>query len=244
MQKKLVYALLSMLLMTSLSLSNDDVNESLKQSMNLGFVNTTGNTDTLNLNVKYEMSHTTVGVNNKPLKITFDTAVFVTENNEIKENEEFTLNLALEQEIAEDWLGYLSLNGLKNEFKNYDSKVSFGLGVGKKFYADEDASLSLKLGIAQNREDYANAQVSKRYTSLNQYIEYKHKFNDISKLHVKVGANQNFDDFEVLSVVGFNFTVAKDFSVTIEEEIRYDNIPPIGFEKTDTKTIVRVGYNF
>ena len=72
--------------------------------------------------------------------------------------------------------------------------------------------------------------------------------NDVSNLYIKLGMSENFDDFsndyEGVGVFGFNFAVAESLSLTLEEEVRYDKLPPVGFKKTDTKTIVRVGYNF
>lgn len=229
------------------SKSNVKVSNELKQSINLGFSNTTGNTDTLNLNGKYDMSFSTVGYAGQTLKVGFDASAFVTENNDVKDNEEFTANLGLEQYITDSWLGYASLNWLRNEFRNFDNKFAIGAGIGKELFNDGKHTFKVKLGVAYNIEQYSNAQEDHKYTSLNQYLEYNNKLNDVSNLYVKVGAAENFDDFEdyeVLTVAGLNFAVAENLSVTLEGEVRYDKIPPVGFDTTDTKTIVRVGYNF
>ena len=227
--------------------SSVEASDELKQSINLGFSNTTGNTDTLNLNGKYTMAFTTVGYGNEALKVGFDASAFVTENNSVKDNEEFTANLGLEQYITDGWLGYASVNWLRNEFRNFDNKFAVGAGIGKELFNDGQHSLKVKLGVAYNIEQYSNNQADHKYTSLNEYLEYNNKLNDVSNLYIKVGGSQNFDDFgdyEVLAVAGLNFSVAENLSVTIEEEVRYDKIPPVGFDTTDTKTIVRVGYNF
>jgi len=227
--------------------STVDASKELKQSVNFGFSNTTGNTETLNINGKYTMSVTTQGSWLKPIKIGFDASAFVTENNDVKENEEFTANLGLEQFIVDGWLGYASLNWLRNEFRNFDNKFAIGAGIGKEVFNDGQHSLKVKLGAAYNVEQYSNEQEDHKYSSLNEYLEYNNKLNVVSDLYVKVGASQNFDDFrdyEVLVVAGFNFAVAENLSMSIEEEVRYDKVPPVGFDTTDTKTIVRIGYNF
>jgi putative salt-induced outer membrane protein len=227
--------------------SSVEVTNDLKQSINFGFANTTGNTETLNVNGKYTMGFTTVGYAQQALKVAFDTSAFVTKNNDVKDNEEYTANLGIEQYITDGWLGYASINWLRNEFRNFDNKFAIGGGIGKEIFNDGQHSLKAKLGVAYNIEQYSNGQADHKFTSLNEYLEYNNKLNEVSLLYVKVGASQNFDDFgdsDVLAVAGFNFAVAEDISVSIEEEVRYDNLPPIGFEKTDTKTIIRVGYNF
>jgi len=222
--------------------------ETLKQSLNFGFANTSGNTDTSNMNGKYNLSMTTAGYDNKELKVAFDAGAFYSESNSVRDNEEYTANLGLEQFVTNDWLGYASLGWLKNKFRNYDNKFAIGTGVGRELYRDEHQSLKAKLGVAYNVEDYSNNQDTEEFGSLNEYLEYNNKLNKVSNLYVKLGSLQNFDDFsndyEASLVAGLNFAVADNISITIEEEISYDNKPAEGFDDTDTKSIVRVGYNF
>ena len=221
----------------------------LKQTINLGFSNTTGNTETLNVNGKYTMAYTTVGYGNEALKVAFDASAFLNETNSVTSNEEYTANLGLEQYITNGWLGYAALNWLRNpDFKNLDNKFSIGAGLGKEIFNDGQHTLKVKLGVAYNVEQYADNTADANFGSLNEYIEYTNILNDASTLYVKVGSLQNMEDFqndyEVLAVGGFNFSVAKNISISIEEEVRYDKIHPGTAEATDTKSIVRVGYAF
>jgi putative salt-induced outer membrane protein YdiY len=223
--------------------------DALQQSINFGFSNTTGNTDTLNMNGKYVLSFTTVGYDNQKLKVGFDMSAFVNKNDGNTSNEEYTANLGLEQYITEDWLGYGAVNWLSNsEFKNLDSKLSIGVGIGKELFSAGQHSLKAKIGVAYNIEQYADETPEAKFTSVNEYIEYTNMLNKTSTLFVKLGAMQNVEDFEndyeVLGVIGLNFSVAENISVTLEEEVRYDKIHPGTKEEKDTKTIVRVGYNF
>lgn len=220
----------------------------LKQRIDIGFSNLTGNTETLNLNGKYTLSVIKSGYDNKPLKILFDASAFLTENNDVKDNEEYSANLALEQSIVDKWFTYLTVYWLRNEFKNYDNKSAIGSGVGKEFYNDGQHVFKARVGVAYNLEQYTNEQPDEEFFSFNQYLEYTNQLNKISNLYVKLGAFENFEDFstdyEILFVAGVNFAVAENISVILEGEVDYDNLPPVGFEKTDTKTIAKVGYNF
>jgi putative salt-induced outer membrane protein YdiY len=226
-----------------------EATQELKQSINLGFSSTTGNTKTLNINGKYDLSFITTGYKKNPLKIATDFSAFFTENNSVKSNEEFVANLGLEQIIAKGWLGYIGISWLKNpDFKNYDNKSAIGIGLGKELYNDGTQLFIAKIGTSYNVEDYANNQATEKFGSLNEYLEYRNKLNTISKLYFKVGAMQNFDDmqedYQATAVLGLNFAVGENINLSIEEEVAYDNLPPVGFKKTDTKSIVRLGYNF
>jgi len=226
-----------------------EASEQLKQSINLGFSSTTGNTKTLNVNGKYDLSFITTGYNQNPLKIATDISAFFTENNEVKSNEEFVANAGLEQIIANGWLGYAGINWLRNpDFRNYDNKSAIGIGLGKELYNDGKQLLVAKLGTAYNIEDYANNQETEKFGSLNEYLEYRNTLNSVSKFYLKAGAMQNFDDmkedYQATGVLGINFTVGENVNLSIEEEVAYDNLPPVGFKTTDTKSVVRLGYNF
>lgn len=132
-----------------------------------------------------------MGYWDQALKIAFDTSAFLTKNESVTDNEEYTVNLGVEEYITDGLLAYISVNWLRNEFRNYDNKFSIGAGMGRELFDDGQHSLKAKI-----------------------------------------------------TVVGLNFVVAENINVIIEEEIRFDNFPPTGFDKTDTKSIVHAGYNF
>jgi hypothetical protein len=117
------------------------------------------------------------------------------------------------------------------------------------FKTDTD-SLKIKLGTGYIFEKYSVTMDSNdddSFMALTEYLEYNNQLNNISNLFIKVGAMENYDDlsndYEILTVAGVNFAVAENLSLTLEGEVRHDSTP-VGRAKNDTKTIVRVGYNF
>jgi len=220
----------------------------LKQHIGLGFANTTGNTETLNLNFEYDFTYTTVGLNDQDLKIAFDSNIYVSENDNVRDNEEYKAWLRFEQTIADGWFGYFSARWLRNEFRNFDSKTGLGLGAGKEVYKDAAQSLKVTLGVSYNFEVYSDATPDYDFGALTQYLEYNNQLNEISKLYVKAGALENFEDFsndyELAIVCGVNFAVAEHLNLSLEAEVNYDALPSPGFEKTDTKTLIKLGYDF
>ena len=235
-------------LVTPILLSTSAVAEELKQNINIGFMSTTGNTETVNLNGKYDALFSTNGYNNEELNVIFDASAFTTENNNIKNNEEYKVNLGLEQFIGNGWLGYTSISWLKNNFLNFKHKASIGAGMGKELYKNGQHSIKAKLGVAHNLERYNNDQKDHDFTSLNEYIEYNNQLNKVSTLFLKFGALENFDDFrrdyEMIGTVGLNLDIAENINVVLSQEIRYDNVPPIGMNKNDTKSLATIGYHF
>jgi putative salt-induced outer membrane protein len=244
MCKKLTISMISALMLSTFAIADGEI----KQNINVGFANTSGNTDTLNLNAKYDLGFKTTGLQGQELRTLFDASAFLAENNNVKDNEEYRANLGLEQSLGDGWLGYGQANWLSNEFRNYDSKTSIGAGIGKDLFRTDKEYFTVKLGGAYNNEVYTNNAPSKDFASTNEYLEYGNAINPTSKLYAKVGSAQNVDDFsndyEVFGTAGLNFALAENLSVTIEEDVRYDALPSAGFKKTDTKSIVRFGYGF
>jgi len=218
------------------------------QSIDLGFANTTGNTKTLNLNAKYSLTHMVENTAYEPFKYNFQATGFLTKDNGTKTAEEYTALLNGEQELLNRWLGYVALGWLRNEFKNYDNKFSLAVGLGKILLDDGKQKLVIKIGPAYNIEQYTNNQADNKFGSLNEYLEYTNKLNAFSDLYFKLGAMENFEDmgtdYEATALLGINFVLSEAIHLSIEEEFNYDNLPPVGFKKTDTKSIVRLGYKF
>ena len=259
---------LASLLLSSIVLADDDVNGvqvtdvsekyeysaetakvgELVQKINLGFANTTGNTDTLNFNGKYTLDYAQEGYNALPMHVGFHVSAFRTEDEEKTTNEEYSAKLYLDQELSSDWLVYGFADWLRNAFRNFENKWTVGTGIGKILLDDGQQTLRAKIGVAYNRESYSNAQETETFSSLTQYLEYQNRLNETSKFYLHAGASENFDDFsndyELTGVIGLDFIVSEDLHVILEEEVTYDALPPVGFKKTDTKSIVRLGYGF
>ena len=220
----------------------------LVQSINLGFANTTGNTNTLNFNGKYTFDYARKGYRDYPLHVGLNVSAFRTEDESKTTNEEYTAKFYLDQDLQSDWLVYTFVHWLRNEFRNFENKWITGAGVGKVLLDDGTHFWRVKVGVAYNSEEYSNAQDTNTFTSLTQYLEYKNRFNQTSKFFLHLGASENFedmtDDYELTGVIGLDFIISEDLHVIIEEEITYDALPPIGFKKTDTKSIIRIGYSF
>lgn len=223
--------------------------DSLKQSFDLGFTNTTGNSQTTNLNGKYRARYSTIGLHHKKLHIKFSLAAYYAENRDVKSNEEYTSSLSLEQYIQYKWLGYFLFEWLRNpDFKNYNGKYDFSIGAGKRIYKTDSQNLKVKFGLGYTIEDYANDLPTKRYASLVENIEYTNRLNQLSLLYIKSKFWESFEDFsknyEIGVIAGIKFNITKRLHIRFEEQVNYDNLPPQGSKKTDTKTIVSLGIRF
>ncbi|HIP28073.1 MAG TPA: DUF481 domain-containing protein [Sulfurovum sp.] len=225
-----------------------NISDELAKSIDFGFSATSGTTNTLNVNGRFRTFFTFPGLNEQMFKILFDSKVFLTKNDNIKNNEEYRVDLNFEQDYNKDWLGYGSMSWFRNTFKNYGGIFSNNIGIGYKLISEETHSLTLKFGLGFNREQYTNDQKDKTYISLNQYIEYNNKITPTSHFYTKIAFIENIEDFsddhEILSILGLDFIISENLSFSIEQEIYFDSLTSDGTDTVDTKTIAKIGYHF
>ena len=225
-----------------------NISDELAKSIEFGFSTTSGTTNTLNLNGRFRTYLTFDGINNKMFKILFDTNVFLTKTNYIKNDEEYSTDIDFEQSINDKWLGYGNIRLFRNTFKNYNAVFSMNVGMGYQFIKNDKNQLTIKMGFGHNREYYTDNSKDKKFMSLNQYIEYNNKMTEKNHLYVRVAFLENIenfsDDYEVSSTFGLNFMLGENLSFAVEQEIYFDALTPKGDNIVDTKTIAKIGYRF
>ena len=217
------------------------------QRIEIGFSNTSGNTKTTSLNANYTFSHIATILMQRQMHYTFEASAFLAKDDGKRTAEEYKVFFNAKQPLPGKWLSYLSLGWLKNIFQNYANKVDLSVGMGRVLFKDQKQSFIVKLGPAINYENYDSGGDSS-YASLNQYLEYKRFLYDKNRFYCKVGAKENFsdmkNDYEVNVLIGFRFRIVKKFHLVVEYNAFYDNKPSEGVGKTDTKSVIRLGYNF
>jgi len=226
-----------------------EIDEKLKQNLRFGFSSTTGNAETMYFNGKYTLSFTQSGYRNLPLKFSLLSNAYFNKSKNKKRNEEYLIDVGLEQVLYKKWLGYMFARWLKSpNIQKYNHKISANFGIGNKIIDNDDHSLKIKIGIAHHAENYSTDKDTKRYESLNEYIEYHNKINENSDINIKLGTIQNLsdlsNDYEMLGVIGFDFAISKNIRLTIEEELHYEAIPTEGLEKLNSKSLMSLGYLF
>jgi len=228
---------------------NIKIKNNIQQNVHFGFSHTTGNIKSLNLNAQYDVALLVAGYDNRDLTYMLASRVYFSENDEIKNNEEYQLDMGVEQALPHHWFSYASMYWLRNpEFKNLDNRFSFNVGIGKEIYNNMQHNLKFKLGMAHNIENFHDTQETKVYQSLNEYIEYTNTINAHTNLSLRLGGMQNTSnfskDYELLGVLALEMKITENLNIRIEEELYYDALPSLGIKKVDTKSLVSIGYNF
>ena len=213
-----------------------------KQNFDLGFTNTNGNTKTTNIDAKYKIENQL-----DTIKYDFTISAYGAMNSSSTTAENYHALFNIQKDLVKDWLTYANANWEKDRFKNLDGKYSVGIGAGRTIFKTDTQNLDLKLGVSYNYEKFTTAG-SRSYASSDEELDYKNKLNDISELFTNLKAKQNLGNFKkdytIDSIIGVNFKVATNLSLVLEYDINFDNLPAGTASKTDTKSIVKLSYQF
>jgi len=217
-----------------------------KIKLDLGYVGSTGDTETNNGVAKITASSTkkifgkTVHCNN------FISAIYTEANND-EVNKEFEFGHASTTDITEKIVTYTSADYLTSHHRNYDSKISVAVGAGYNIYKNELIDVQIGAGPSFSYENYTDKKPSYHEFGANEYLLAKIALNDTNNAHLKVSAFEsadNFDtDYTIDTTAGITAKLMDSVSLNFDYNVFYDNTPSTD-NHTNTKTIMSLSYAF
>ncbi|WP_204378422.1 DUF481 domain-containing protein [Agaribacterium haliotis] len=145
-----------------------------------------------------------------------------------------------------------SVTLLRDELRLVDKRVSFGAGVGYQFWENRRSALAIESGPQYLNEVVVDANDSKiKYPD--EYSSWRMAFdgrvllpkdlNAYSKLEWLQGVRQQ-NDWNFNSESGMAMPIAKGLSADLKLIYNYDNLPPEGVVKQDSRLTVGLGYQW
>jgi putative salt-induced outer membrane protein len=234
-----------------------------KNTTELGFVTTTGNTETENLSFKNTFTY---GWTKTSLK--FDASMLTAEQttreasnvggslvvDETTEStaENYRLALKLRRELRERLFAYGSANWERDVFSGIDSRYVYGAGVGYRLLDEERQQLAVELGADYTDEQPVGAAQSDTYAGARAAADYEWKFSETAKLSQELEMLWNLEessDYRINSVTSLTAALTSKLALKTSYTIRYDNEPvvevleapgfdPVLFEFDETDTVL------
>lgn len=208
----------------------------------LGFVSTTGNTDSTALNFKLNFIRT-----GKNWRHRFTGTALMTSENGDKDNERYTMEVQSDRKLSEkSWL-FGAFRWDADKFGSYDPQMSFSAGYGYQLMKSEKHELRGEIGAG-----YRKLEARETGETNNEFIG-RFLLDDswqmfastlwTNRLLVEAGSSNTFTQFNSGLAVAMN----SKFAVKLGFEIRHNTDVPEGIEdseNTDTITSVNLVYNF
>ena len=208
----------------------------------LGFVSTSGNTDSTALNVKLNFIRT-----GERWRHRFTGTALMTSENGDKDNERYTMEVQSDRTLTEtSWL-FGAFRWDADKFGSYDPQMSLTAGYGHQLMKSEKHSLRGEIGAGYRHSEAretgeTNSDFIGRFLLDDSWQIFASTLWT-NRLLVEAGSSNTFTHFNS----GLAISMNAKFAVKLGFEVRHNTDVPEGIEdseNTDTITSVNLVYNF
>lgn len=218
----------------------EEVEYGWKGAGELGFVSTTGNTESTALNLKLEFIKTT-----ETWRHRFTGTALMTDEDGVKDNERYTIEAQSDRALSEkSWL-FGSFRWDADKFGPYDPQATATVGYGRQLMKSETHELKGEVGagyreLEERETGNSSSEAIMRFLLDDSWQVFESTLWT-NRLLVETGSDNTFTQFNTAAAVSMN----SKFALKVGFEIRNNSkLPPGESENTDTITTVNLVYNF
>lgn len=207
-------------------------------SVSLGYVATTGNTNTRSLNAQalaaYKSGNWADALSFQALQAS---------SNGVTTSQSYDLNGQSDYSFTKtDYLFGLA-DYLRNTFAGYQRRTSEIVGYGRRLLTAPTQQLDLEFGVGARQTRFTDN------TSQGEFVErlgasYLWKFTDKSNFSETLGVEHGSDNTYTQSVTALTTNLAGNFALSVSYTINHNSRPLPTFKNTDTITSVSLVYTF
>jgi len=232
------------LLLSAASVFAQDEEEAVVDSWDgsgeFGFVNTTGNTESVAMNMKLNFVRTGPRWRHR-----FSGTALLTSEDNITDNERYTVEVQSDRKLSEQsWL-FGSFRWDADKFGSYDPQVSLTAGYGRHLMKSEKHELKGEIGagyrkLEERESGFSSSEAIARFLLDDSWQMFKTTLWT-NRLLVETGSSNTFTQFNT----GLAVSMTDKFAIKLGFEARHNSqIPPGDTENTDTITSANLVYNF
>lgn len=216
----------------------EEESKPLEGNVKLGFLATSGNTETSTLNTGFEASYKLDRWTHKA-----SGSVIYSEESSVTTAEAYEAAWTSGWDFTERDFLFGRLNWRKDRFGGFSTQFSQTVGYGRKLLTGEVHTLTGGVGAgARQSEDQLG--VSSNEFIFTGDLDYTWKFSETAEfgqtLAVEAGDANTYSE----SVTSVRTTLIGAFSLVASYTIRHNSDVPVGTEKKDTRTAISLQYDF
>ena len=204
----------------------------------LGYLSTTGNTETESVNVNFLM-----GWNYAPWHHRFSGLAVRSSTASVTTAEAYGLSWKTNYDISETayWYGLLAWD--KDEFSAYDQQIREAVGYGRRFINTERHVLSGEVGAGFRQADLRDGTSQDR-TILRLSGDYVWTISDSSTFNQTLAIESGSDNTYLEAKSSLSADIRDNLALVVSYTVKSNSDVLPGTEKTDTFTAVSVEYSF
>lgn len=236
----------------------------------LGFVTTTGNSETENFSVKntftYSWDATSLRFRASMLRASQTTRTAENVGGELQVSEmtettaeAYALSGKVRRDLSERTFLYGAAGWERNRFSGIESRYVYGAGAGYQAAETETQKLALEIGLEYTDEE-STSGLNDTFAGARAAVEYEWKFSETAQFNQDLELLWNLeesDDYRINSISSVTAALTSKLALKTSYTIQFDNEPVVQileapgfdpvvfeFEKTDTILSASLVINF
>lgn len=209
-----------------------------KGEAELGFISTSGNTNTETLNAKAKVSH-----EREKWKHTVVAEATRASDNEVITAQRYFLSGKTDYKYSKRSYIFGLLNYEDDRFSGYDYQASLIFGYGRKLINKDTLKLDAELGLGTRHNETDEGEKSDEGV-LYGAMELDWKISKSASFNEKLTVEQGEDATTTKSVTGLKAKINSHLASKITYTVKHTSDVPDDVEKTDRETAITLVYNF
>jgi putative salt-induced outer membrane protein len=207
-------------------------------SASLGFLSTSGNTNTTSYNSSFKISY----AKNKWTHA-FDAAANGSDESETVTAEAYQAGWKSSYDFREHNYLFGLVEWRKDRFSGVSEKLSESIGYGRRIIDTPAHLLSADIGAGYRNADLSdNTSESGAIGRLG--LDYKWTFSETSNFEQSIGVESGSDNTYIESVSAVRAKLLGEFAIVLSYTVRHNTDVPVGSEKTDKFTAISLELAF
>jgi putative salt-induced outer membrane protein len=204
----------------------------------LGYLSTTGNSETESLNANFLM-----GWNYAPWHHRFSGLAVRSSTASVTTAQAYGLSWKTNSDITETayWFGLLAWD--RDEFSAYDQQIREAAGYGRHFISTERHALSGEVGIGARQADLRDG-ASQDETILRLSGDYLWNISETSSFNQTLSIESGEDNTYLEAKSSLSANIRDNLALVVSYTIKSNSDVLPGTERTDTFTAISVEYSF
>ena len=217
----------------------------------LGYLQSSGNTESASANTKFDMVHEGSQWRNH-----FFVGALYSENAEFATAERYEARYQADYKITDrlSWFG--ALRGEQDRYAGFAYQATVSTGAGYKLIDSPTTKLDASLGAGYKRtrpETLIKSEAGEVLDRIRGEVEddpvatlssnYEHNFTETTKLTNKLLTEYGSDNTAVQNDIALQVSMTQSLALAVGFGIRYNSDPPPLAESTDTLTTINLVYN-
>ncbi len=227
----------------ALNVQAAELKTGLNGSGELGFADTTGNTQSTSLFGALKLNYLQESYE---LKSKFETSYKSENGTETEERYLADLQANRFYDTNRTFYSFIGLRFEKDHFSGIELDSTLSLGLGKELYKTQQTKFTGEVGVAQQHIEYTKAYGNSSDSQLagRVKLDLTHKINDQVVFLQDVVYVAGNEQKTLESNTGFKVKVADNMNLKASYKYRHNDSPAKGAKKTDTQTLLTLIYDF